>query len=72
MPPVAGGMLICVGMVLTQLNMPKDNLAVAGILGILTDFFMTASKISSTHMELLLDADHFKMLNRQMLEKQTN
>ena len=69
MPPVSGGMLICLGMVMTQLNIPQTGIAIGGVLSILFDFFMTAAKIGGTHLELMMDADHFHMLDRSITEK---
>lgn len=69
-PPVSGGMLVCIGMLMTQLNIPMEGIAIAGILGIVTDFIATGFKIGISHLELLLEADAFKKADRQtILEK---
>lgn len=68
MPPVSGGMLVCMGLLMAQLNVPSVGLAAAGILGIILDFITTGSKIAITHMELLLQAEHLKLMDRAVLE----
>lgn len=69
-PPVSGGMLVCIGMLMTQLNIPMEGIAIAGILGIVTDFIATGFKIGISHLELLLEAYAFQKADRQtILEK---
>lgn len=69
MPPVSGSMLACISMIMTQIGMPATGLPIAGLLGIILDFFMTSTKIGITHLELVLDADHLGVLDRSILEK---
>ena len=69
MPPVSGGMLVCVGILMAQLNIPAGGLAVAGILGIVLDFISTGAKVGLSHMELLLQAAHLDLLDRDILQR---
>ena len=67
-PPVSGGMLVVLGMLMSQLGIPSEGLAAAGLISILADFGATAVKIGITHLELLRQAEHLDMLNRNILE----
>ena len=67
-PPVSGGMLVVTGMLMMQLGIPVDGLAVAGLLGIVTDFICTASITGLMHCELLIDADNLEMLDKSKLD----
>ena len=66
-PPVSGGMLVVTGMLMMQLGIPVDGLAVAGLLGIVTDFICTASITGLMHCELLIDSDNLDMLDKSKL-----
>ncbi len=66
-PPVSGGMLVVTGMLMTQLGIPVEGLAVAGLLGLLTDFLCTASIAGLGHCELLICADDLNMLDKEKL-----
>ncbi|MDO5134187.1 MAG: cation:dicarboxylase symporter family transporter [Eubacteriales bacterium] len=68
-PPVSGGMLIVTGILMVQLGVPKDGLAVAGLLGMILDFAGTGVRVGICHLEILLRADHLKMWDRSVLEK---
>ena len=50
------------------LGIPVDGLAVAGLLGIVTDFICTASITGLMHCELLIDADNLEMLDKSKLD----
>ena len=67
-PPVAGGMLICMSLILTELGIPLAGLAAAGILGIILDIFATGCRIGIAHLELAQEADHLGMLDRDVLK----
>ena len=71
-PPVSGGMLVITGMLMTQLGIPSDGLAVAGLLGLLTDFLCTATIAGLGHCELLINADDLNMLDKDMLNNLRN
>ncbi|MBP5654701.1 MAG: cation:dicarboxylase symporter family transporter [Clostridiales bacterium] len=68
-PQVSGGVLICLGVIMTQLNIPGEGLAIAGTLALILDFFSTGAKVASQHMEMILQADHLGMLDREVLRR---
>ncbi len=68
-PQVSGGVLVSLGIILAQLNIPAEGLAVAGTLALILDFFSTGSKIAGQHLEMILQADHLDMLDRNILRK---
>ena len=68
-PQVSGGVLISLGIILTQLNIPAEGLAVAGTLALILDFFSTGAKVMGQHLEMVLQADHLGMLDRDILRK---
>lgn len=69
-PPVSGGMLVVLGMLMSQLGIPSEGLAAAGLIAILSDFGATAVKIGITHLELLRQAEHLGMLDRSLLARE--
>lgn len=73
-PPVSGGMLAVLGILMAQLGIPNAGLAVAALLGIVTDFISTSAKIGIIHCEMTLQADKLNMINRKTLmsDKKTN
>lgn len=66
-PPVSGGMLVCLGLLMAQLGIPGAGLAAGGILCIVLDFFNTAARIGLLHMELAMEAQHLGVLDRETL-----
>ena len=68
-PPVSGGPLICVGVLLAQLGIPMESLAVAATLSMLFDFVETATRLCGNHLELVMLTDKLGMLDRETLEK---
>lgn len=68
-PQVSGGVLVSLGIILAQLIIPAVGLAVAGTLALILDFFSTGSKIAGQHLEMILQADHLDMLDRNILRK---
>ena len=66
-PPVSGGTLIGLGVVLAQLQISDNCLGIAGSLVLMGDFFMTSAKIVIQQMELVLEADHWKLLDPEKL-----
>ena len=67
-PPVSGGMLVVTGMLMTQLGIPVEGLAVAGLLSLLTDFICTGTIAGLSHCELLINAGDLDMLDKEKLE----
>ena len=54
-------------MLMLQLNIPSEGLAIAGLLSIIMDFIATASKIGITHYEMIIQAYKLNMLDRSVL-----
>jgi Na+/H+-dicarboxylate symporter len=69
LPPVSGGVLVCLGLLLAQCNIPAAALGVAGTMAILFDFFDTGTRVGMMQMEVARQANHFGMLDRDVLEK---
>ena len=66
-PPVSGGMLVVMGILMTQLGIPDSSLAVAALLGIVTDFISTGTRVGIIHCEMVIQADRLNMLDRKIL-----
>lgn len=67
MPPVPGGMLIGIGIILNEFGLPASDLALAGTILMFCDFFMTSVRIGVLHLELALQADHWGKLDKDKL-----
>lgn len=68
-PPVSGGSLACIGLLLSQLGIPTQALGIAGALGLILDFVVTGFGIGMRHMELALQAEKLGMLNLDKLRR---
>lgn len=68
-PPVTGGTMACVGILIKQLGLPGEVMAVAGLLSLVLDFVATGFSLSLRHLELLLQADRLDMLDHEVLRK---
>lgn len=68
-PQVSGGALICLGILMTQLNIPSEGLAVAGSLALLLDFFSTGAKVLGQHLEMTLQAGKLEMIDVEVLRR---
>ena len=66
-PPVSGGVLICLNLLMNYLNIPVEGLALGGTLALLIDFFATGTKIVAIQMEIVIQADHFNKLDTSKL-----
>ena len=66
-PPVTGGTLICLGIIMSQLNIPSQGLAIAGTLSLVLDFLITGSKVMSHQFEMIMEADHLEMIDKEIL-----
>ncbi len=66
-PPVVGGPLMCVGILMIQAGIPTEGLALASVLLLITDFFATCSKIGMSHLRLAMDAKALGMLDEDTL-----
>lgn len=68
-PPVTGGTMACVGILIKQLGLPGEVMAVAGLLSLVLDFVATGFSLGLRHLELLLQADRLDMLDHEVLRK---
>ena len=66
-PPISGGVLVVIGIMLAQLGIPKECLGIAGTLVLIQDFFMTSSIIVLSQMEHLLEANRWKLVDYNVL-----
>lgn len=71
MPPVSGGTLACIGVMLAQLNIPAQALGICATLSVLLDFICTGTGIGMMQMELALQADKLGLLDREILRSHT-
>ena len=66
-PPVSGGALICLGIIMGRLNIPSEGLAIAGTLALIIDFIITGAKVLAHHFEMILQSDHLQMIDKEIL-----
>ena len=66
-PPVSGGTMICLNIMLNALGIPLDGLAIASVLALIFDFISTGSYIAMRHMEMVIQAGHLNLLDREVL-----
>ena len=62
-----GVVLLSLGIIFTQLNIPSEGLAIAGTLALIMDFIICASKIVSHQFEMTVQADHLDMIDKEIL-----
>lgn len=67
-PPVPGGAITCYTILLMQMNMPMEMLAVAAAVNVVVDFTGTAGHMLANQIELLQCAADLGMLDRKILE----
>lgn len=68
-PPVPGGSLTCYTVLLAQLGIPEEAVALAIAGNVILDFFMTSCGISCLQSELLLASNRLGLLDKDRLEK---
>ncbi len=68
-PPVPGGFTVSCTVLLAQLGIPMEAVALVIAADVILDFFMTSCGISCLQSELLLAANKLGMLDRTLLEK---
>lgn len=61
--------MACVGILIKQLGLPGESMAVAGLLSLVLDFIATGFNLGLRHLELILQADHLGMLDQEVLRK---
>ena len=71
-PNVSGGALICVGVMMKNLNMPDSALALAGTLIIVLDFYCTAARNLSHELDVFLQAKKFGKVDESVLQRKGN
>lgn len=69
-PPVPGGSLTCYTVLLTQLGIPEEAIALAIAGNVILDFFMTSCGISCLQSELALAANRLGMLDTACLREE--
>lgn len=69
-PPISGGTLICLNILMTSLSIPGEGLAIASTLALLFDFISTGSYIAMRHMEMVLQAGHLHSLDVDALRSE--
>ena len=67
-PNVTGAALICIGVIMTNLNMPKNGLALAGTLAVILDFYITAFQHFIQEIEVYIQARMFDKVDLSVLE----
>lgn len=74
-PNVSGATLICIGVIMTSLNMPNSGRALAGTLSIILDFLVTFLRHFTQEVEVYTQARIFNKVDLSVLQKkakQTN
>ncbi|MBO6000001.1 MAG: cation:dicarboxylase symporter family transporter [Lachnospiraceae bacterium] len=66
-PPVAGGNISCLSVLLIQLHIPPEGLAAGVALAMFLDFICTGTRIPILHMELALQADRLGLIDHEVL-----
>ena len=66
-PPVSGGTMICLNIMLSALGIPLEGLAVASVMALVFDFISTGSYIAMRHMEMVIQAGHLNLLDTEAL-----
>ncbi len=69
-PPVPGGSLTCYTVLLAQLGIPEQAVALAIAGNVILDFFMTSCGVSCLQSELLLSAKQLGLLDEGILKKE--
>lgn len=67
LPPVSGGALIGIGIMLDEYGIPISYVALASTILMFCDFFMTSTRIGILHLELALQAEHWGTLDKDKL-----
>lgn len=70
LPPIPGGALACYTVLFMQLGIPAEAVALVMVLDVFIDFVSTGSDSTFIQCELLFEADHAGMLNKEILQKE--
>ena len=66
-PPVAGGTVSCLSILLLQLHIPEEGLVIGATYAMILDFLCTGFRIPILHMDLALLADRLGLLDHETL-----
>ena len=70
LPPIPGGALTSYTILLLQLGLPQEALAVILTIDVLLECFITAGHVAALQMQLLLLANRMKLLDVEILRKE--
>ena len=68
-PPVSGGGIACMSILLAYLGIPEEGLAMGAAVTVLMDFICTGARVTTLHLEMLLQANRLDLLDRETLRK---
>ncbi len=66
-PPIPGSALTCLGILLTQLNIPMEGMLMAVALNVVLDFVLTGFNVAFLQLELICQAEKLGMLDEALL-----
>ncbi|SCW40813.1 Na+/H+-dicarboxylate symporter [Ruminococcaceae bacterium YRB3002] len=69
LPPVSGGTLIGLGVILAQFSIPSTNLGIAGTLTLIIDFLVTSAKVGMMPVEIANQAAHLDELDVEVMRR---
>lgn len=69
-PPIPGGALTCYTIMLMQMNIPLEMLAIASAINLVVDFTGTAGHLFANQVELLIVAEKLDMVDMEKLKKE--
>ena len=68
-PPIPGGTLASIAVLFAQLGLPTDGIALVMALNVVLDFIETPSDLIGGQTMLILAADKFKLLDKNVIKK---
>ena len=68
-PPVPGGNISCLSVLMTQMHIPLGGLALGCALTMILDFPCTGARIALVHLEMLQQAEKLRLLNHDVLQE---
>ena len=70
-PPVPAGNISGISIIMAQLLIPAEGLAIGAALVMIMDFMCTGSRVFLLHLEMLLQADSLDLIDREVLKRET-
>ena len=64
-----GGSISCLSVLIVQMGIPQEAVAIGATATIFLDFLTTSSRIFIAHLETLLQADRLGLLKREILQQ---